>query len=36
VISPGKIGGLIRLQRQCQLAAKNLAAVLLRVVPDPG
>jgi adenosylhomocysteine nucleosidase len=35
LISPGKIGGLIRLQRQCQLAAKNLASVLLRVVPSP-
>jgi adenosylhomocysteine nucleosidase len=33
VVSPRRIGGLIRLQRQCQLAAKNLAAVLLHVVP---
>lgn len=36
VSSPGRIGGLLRLQRQCQIAAKNLAAVLRRVVPGPG
>lgn len=36
LVSPGRIGGLIRLQRQCQLAAKNLATVLHRVVPDSG
>ena len=35
IAAPGRIGGLIRLQRQCQLAAKNLAAVLLRVIPGP-
>ncbi len=31
--SPSKIRALLRLQRQTQLAAKNLAAVLSRVIP---
>ncbi len=31
--SPGKIPALLRLQRQTQLAAKNLAAVLSKVIP---
>lgn len=35
IAAPGRIAGLIRLQGQCQLAAKNLAAVLLRVIPGP-
>ena len=31
--SPGKIPAILRLQRQMQLAAKNLAQVLTRVIP---
>src|SRR6266571_2918153 len=31
--SPGKIPALLRLQRQTQVAAKNLAAVLSKVIP---
>lgn len=31
--SPGRIPGLIRLQRQTQLAARNLASVLHRIIP---
>ena len=30
--SPGQIGGLLRLQRQTQAAAENLAQVLMRVI----
>jgi nucleoside phosphorylase len=33
LVSPHRIAGLIRLQRQCQLAARNLAAVLQRIIP---
>jgi hypothetical protein len=31
--SPGKIPAILRLQRQTQLAAKNLASVLSKIIP---
>lgn len=36
LVSPGRISGLIRLQRHCQTAARHLAAVLHRVIPGLG
>ena len=33
VRSPGKISGLLRLQKRCQFAAGELAAVLIKVLP---
>ncbi|MHB8523718.1 MAG: phosphorylase family protein [Limisphaerales bacterium] len=32
--SPGKIGALLKLRRQCQAAAEALARVLVRIIPD--
>ena len=34
--SPGKIGALMRLQKQTRLAAERLADVLSRILPPPG
>ena len=34
--SPGKVGGLLRLQRQARAAAAKLAEVLANLITDPG
>jgi hypothetical protein len=34
--SPGKVGGVLRLQRQARTAAAKLAEVLANLITDPG
>jgi hypothetical protein len=34
--SPGKIPGLIKLQKRCRFAAEQLAGVLAKVLPSAG